>query len=242
MCMTARPTIATHLGRLCVGVLVLSPFLCLMPLTGHRRGCQIFRRDLMYFTRNDQGLNFFQTEGDWINDPTEVGLPADTPFYCATTWARWRNEWFGVQETFDHTLNFQTQNGIADPSTFTQSELDAIYARYAAHLKRVGFEQRTANLFLRGPGVATRIDWDAAGATLIAITLSLTVLYGTGWVVSSGLAESFNRPDPNIDPETGEYIRCPACNYDLAGLTTDICPECGRHSRSYPPPHEKTRP
>ncbi len=234
--------ITTHLGRLCVGVLVLSPFLCLVPVSAYRHGCQIFRRDLMYFTRNDQGLNFLQTEGDWLNDPTEVGLPIDTPFFQARGWTGWQPKWFGIQKALNRTLTISSPTGVADPSTFTQPELDTIYAQYSAHLTRVGFDQRTSTQFLKGPGVTTRLDLDTAGAALVTITLALSILYTIGWVVSSGVAESLNRSDSNVDPETGRYIRCPACKYDLAGLTTDICPECGRRNPSRQAINERARP
>lgn len=215
--------ITTHIGRICVGVLVLSPFLCLVPVSAHRHGCYLFHHDRLYFTKSAEGFDFIETDGGWLADPADAGLPPDAPLFEARAWIRWSSKWFGIHESFNHTLTIDSPG----PESLTKPELDLVYARYAFQLKQNGVASGTADLFLRGPGVASRLDWDAAGEVLITVTLAITILYTTGWVVSSGVAESLNRSDSNVDPETGRYVRCPACKYDLAGLTTDICPECG---------------
>ncbi|MCA9281291.1 MAG: hypothetical protein H6812_02050 [Phycisphaeraceae bacterium] len=218
----------THFTRLLVGGLFIGvPALVLIPAVGRSTHCYLFRGDRMYFITTPQGIDTIQTHDYLLHDASEVGLPIETPFYCANAWIRWGSSSFGVQRSFDHTLTIESPSGTGDPSTLTPAEVDAVYARYATHLRAYGVPPDTADLFLKGPGVTTVFDWTRALSVVLFAGIGLSVVYGLGWRVSSGAVRLVDRPDPDIDPETGRYIRCPNCKYDLEGLSSGICPECG---------------
>jgi hypothetical protein len=79
------------------------------------------------------------------------------------------------------------------------------------------------------------------GFLLIAVVLNLKSRYGVNFAIyaTGGLllaALTLHAYRIHGLPRPG---RCPACDYDLTGNTTGICPECG--ARSSPPPSDGTR-
>lgn len=220
----------THLLRLLVGAIILGvPALALTPaFLGARRTNCYFVRDRLHFVETENGLEFLESEGTWHQDAGEFALPIETPFYAANAWIRWRKAYLGVVCSFNHTLAIDSPSGTGDPATLTPIEVEQVYIRYAAYLKHIGIEPATAGLFLKGPGVTTRIDWLRVLALVLWSGVGLGAIYAVGWFVNAGLAESFRNSPSKFDPETGRYIRCPNCKYDLKGLSSDICPECGR--------------
>lgn len=223
-----RPFWLTHFLRLIVGAVIVGvPLLVLTPAVGRARGCYQFHHDQVYFTKDAAGLSFIPTDGP-IYAPEDAGLPADTTVYSADAFIRWGKRFLGVQRSLNHTLRLGSLYDMGDPSTLTPNEIEQIYARYASNLGAHGIEPETAELFLKGPGTTTRIDWGRALSLVLCAGLGLGTAYGVGWFVNSGLAQSFGKANRDVDPETGRYIRCPNCKYDLDGLPTDVCPECGR--------------
>lgn len=72
-------------------------------------------------------------------------------------------------------------------------------------------------IMLTGTSLATAST--AAGAEAIGIgTLHIGIALGLAWYVRSHAARV---RQPN---------RCPSCGYDCAGITSGVCPECGRSS------------
>ncbi len=223
-----RSAPAKHLRRLLIGgALMFMVFAILLPSVGRRTNCYLFRGDRLYFTQDHSGLHFVDTDDYWVSDAGMVGLPPETPFFCATSYIRWRDRWWGIGESFNHTLEIESPSGTGDPAKLAPTDLDHIYAQYAAHLRKNGVNRDTADLFRRGPGITMRINWKLAQSRAVTVLIVTLIAYGVGWFLCDGFASIFRRPEPCFDPESGCYIRCPNCKYDLAGLTSTVCPECG---------------
>jgi hypothetical protein len=76
-------------------------------------------------------------------------------------------------------------------------------------------------------------------STVVKVTLILTWLLGGGWILMKVLVTWRSRAI--IDHLLSKH-RCPACAFDLRGLTADpdgctICPECGAAWRLPPKDH-----
>ncbi len=220
--------LAKHLRRLVVGgAIIILLSMCLLPSIGtSRRGP--WWSDL-YFAKGPQGLEAigldFQARTAWRTDRD----PEET-LYRARGMRFWMggSGWSSFTQRFDHTLTIDWYDGLKkSENPLTPEDIDAAYGMFAAALRAEGYIE-SADAYLRGPGVETRIRWDKVYGAMIRIAALLMASYLLGWLIETVLvAFATVNDDEFFDAASGRYIRCPNCKYDLAGLTSTVCPECG---------------
>jgi len=165
----------------------------------------------------------FERLGDELGEPVRVedrdapGVTASvTPIPSATGW------WAPTVDHYDSRLLVSIYRG----AMLTDEERSRVRALFAdRYEKNRDFDGARIAEFLRGPEDPNIVVYRPTGYAhnLMTVLCVAAFIWSLGWVPRLVT----NRRRARLSAEG----LCPFCRYDMQGLTTATCPECGKQTR-----------